>query len=318
MSKPNTVSVTIAYMQGANDREAFKNEIDLLADINALLSVHKELMDHHDHVKPAVTHNGNESYGCNLTLVFPIRHTGTNQYQFARLHYILQELAAILAKYQSKFVRLESYLDNGGMPDPWAMVAGPAQVLLRKGAEQWNATGDDIPSWDGHFNSPLNGLTVMGEPTAVDKFRRVWQYYARSHAGRIAAERESMFKAGVGTGARINIKQMMRSHPNIQWHNLLVWVHVQNPAGGNWVVSNLDESNRWVVEGVRYVNINMKNMMETPLPFTSLRWNSAIDTTDMRFFKTMEYATFETQEETVYDGTALAIEDETVGEVAEV
>lgn len=317
MSKSNTVSVVIAYMQSANDREAFKHEIDLLADINALLSAHKELLDHQDHVKPAVTHNGNESYGCNLTLVFPVRHSGTNQYQYARLHFILQELGQILSKHQGNFVRLESYLDNYTMPEPWAMVVGPAQVLLRKGAVQWNAVGDDIPSWDSHFNSPLNGLTVMGEPTAVDKFRRVWQYYARSHAGRIAAEREGMVKAGVATGAKIDIKNMMRNHPNIWWHNLLVWVHVQSPTGGNWIVTSLDETNRWVLEGVRYVNTNMKNMLETHLPFTCLRWGK-VGSSDMRFFKSMEYATFETQEETVYDGTAKAIEGEDVGKVAEV
>ena len=313
-SKSNNVAVRIAYMQDANNREAFKRELDLLADINGVLENHKALTEHTDHVKPCVTYNGDDKYGCNITLNFPIRHKGTQQYQYSRLHFVLQELGRVLKVHEGSFVRLESYLDIGGMSDPWALVVGPAQVLLREGAEQWNAVGDDIPGYDSKFNTPLNGLTVMGEPTAVDKFRRMWQYYSRAHAARIAKERDSMVAAGVQTGAHMDIQSMMRNHPSIQWQHLLVWVHTQTPTGGQWFVTNLDETVQWVLAGVRYVNVNMKNMMEEPMPFTKPMFNSL---PDMHFFKKMEYATFETHEETVYDGTAPITVTDTVDVVAE-
>ena len=300
--KSNNVGLRIAYFQEANNRQAFNHEINLLADINNVLQAHKDLNAHKDHVKPQVTYNGDDKYGCNIHLNFPIHHKGTQQYQYARLHYVLKELGRVLEAHEPNFARLESYLDHKGMPEPWAMVAGPAQVLLREGATQWNAQGDDIPSLDSKFHTPLNGLTVMGEPTAVDKFRRVWQYYSRAHAERIAKERTGMISAGVATGAHMHIGEMMRQHPNIQWQHLLVWAHTQSPTGGQWYITNLDEKDDWVLAGVRYVNVNMKNMMEEPLPFTGPHW-STLDC-DMRFFKRMEFATFQTQEEIVYDGNA--------------
>lgn len=313
-NKSNNVGIRIAYMQHANNREAFTHEINLLADINGVLDSHKELTAHKDHVKPAVTYNGEDKYGCNITLNFPIRHIGTKQYQYSRLHFVLQELGRVLKAHEGNFVRLESYLDIGGMSEPWALVVGPAQVLLRKGATQWNAEGDDIPGYDSKFNQPLNGLTVMGEPTAVDKFRRMWQYYSRAHAARIAKERDSFEQAGVQTGALMNIDALMREHPSIQWQHLLIWVHTQTEAGGQWFVTNLDEQDQWVLAGVRYVNVNMKNMMEEPLPFGKPWFTS---NTDMRFFKHMEYATFETHEEIIYDGTAPITVTDPVDVIAE-
>lgn len=314
-SKSNSVGVRIAYMQQANNREAFNHEINLLADINGVLEHHKELTDHKDHVKPCVTQNVEGQYGCYLTLNFPIRHKGTQQYQYARLHYVLQELGRVLKAHESNFARLESYLYSHDMPDPWALVVGPAQVLLREGAEQWNAQGIDIPGYDSKFHTPLNGLTVMGEPTAVDKFRRMWQYYSRAHAARIASQREGLVAAGAQTGAHMNVAALMRNHPGIQWQHLLIWVHTQTETGGQWFVTNLDETDQWVLAGVRYVNVNMKNMMEEPLPFTGPYWVT-LDK-DMRFFKKMYYATFETHEETVYDGTAPITVTDPVDAVAE-
>jgi hypothetical protein len=314
-NKSNNVAVRIAYMQTGNNRKAFDQELALLADINGVLEHHKELTDHKDHVKPNITHTDEGAYGCTITLNFPIRHNGVKQYQYSRLHFVLQELGRVLKEHEGNFTRLESYLDNNGMVEPWALVVGPAQVLLREGAAQWNATGIDIPGYDSKFNAPLNGLTVMGEPTAVDRFRRMWQYYSRSHAARIAKEREGMIAAGAQTGAKMNIAHMMREHPSIQWQHLLIWVHTQTEAGGQWFVTNLDEQDQWVLAGVRYVNINMKNMMEEQLPFTKSMWS--MESNDMRFFKRMEYATFETSEETVYDGTAPITITDPVDVVAE-
>ena len=290
--KSNRVQLIIAYSQNFNDRHTFDTELDMLSDINRVLLGHVELTGRIESVKPQVTQDSTNSYACRLELQFPILHKDGKQYPYSRLHHVLQELSAVVTKYEERFQRIETYLDLTGMSEPWCLVAGPSQVLLRKGAVQWNARGDDIPCRDSKFYTPINGMTVMGEPMAVDKFRRVWQQKARSHIESLGVEREAMERSNVATGCPLDIVSLRRSHPKIQWQHLLIWVHTEVDGNGAWYVVNLDEKDKWVLAGVQYVNVNMKSMMEDDLPFTKQR-GFVKGPNDLRFFKEMEYHTFE-------------------------
>lgn len=291
--KRNVVTVWIAYKQEGNCRSTVCHEIRMLSEINRLLDQHRELMDHTDPVKPVVTQVDNDqgSYSCKLTLQFNTKSKYGKAFQYARLHHLLKELGALLALFEAGFEQLESYIDIAGMKQPWVQVAGPVQVLLRKGAAHWNAVGLDIPRADRAFNCPVNGMTVMGEPGAVERFKRTWRFYVNASN-----------QTGVPTQIDIDIQRMQRNHPDLGWANLLVWVHVDTDTGGQWIVTNLDPNDQWVLAQVHYVNINMRSMMEEPLPFTA----TIIPSAQKTFLEDVEYYTFD--EKVIVPGNSIVAE----------
>lgn len=292
-SKRNVVYMRIAYQHELVNRESMNVEIDFITRLNKLLDMHKELGIHQDWAMPQVTHMHQGNYGCQINLQFHTKHGIGKVFNYPRLHHLLVEIADLCNEFEPSFERMEKLLDMSGMTEPWALVAGTAQVLVRKGVAQYAAQGNEIPTSDGTaLGQQINGLTVMGEPTAVHQFTRAWKSLVRKHWESLRPDEiEAHNRGAVDLGPRIDVRAMKQIWPDLAWHHLLVWVHAVGMDGqGAWYVNNLDANDQFVLASVKYVHRNMINMMETPLDYAPLfgSFNK-----DMRFFKKMEYMTFE-------------------------
>ena len=291
--KSNRVNARIAYRNELLNRGSVTDEINFLLDLNKLLDMNKHLGLHGDHAVPVVTHESEGFYGCNINLQFVVRHDKKKLYEYSRLHYLLVEIAELCERYKGKFDRMERTLDISGMTQPWALVAAPQQVLLRKGATQYCATGDMIPGYVGHQQA-VDGLVVMGEPRAVRDFKRAWGYVTRNYFDRMSPEeRASLEASDHHYGPHLHIEDLQRQFPKIQWQHLLIWAHAKHvPGNDGWFVTNLDHNDNWLLAGVQYVNRNGDAMINCHLPWQPM-WLSS---PDLRFFKDMEVIEFDTKE----------------------
>lgn len=273
--KSNRVQVEIAYSNELLNRTSVNDEMNFVLELNTLLGKHRPLGVHTDHIAPVVSYMDEERengifklYGCKINLSFKIRHSAGDLYPYTRLHFFLYELATLVDRYEPKFVRMERYLNLDGMPQPWVLVSGPQEMLVREGVGQWNASDDLIP---GFFNvhTPVDGLTVIGEPRAVEDFRKIWTFYANKWiSGTDSLELMDMDKRNVHYGPIMDIETMRRNHPTLQWQHLLIWAHAAHIEGdAGWFVTNLDPTDEWLVAGVNYTNIYSESMVNEPLPY---------------------------------------------------
>lgn len=300
--KSNRVKVSIAYSKELLNRASINEEMNFVLELNTLLDKHRQLGIHNDHIAPVVTDMSEEEdtgisvYGCKINLSFKIRHSGGDLYPYTRLHFFLYELATLVDKYEPHFIRMERYLDLDGMPQPWALVSGPQEMLIRKGAGQWNATGELIP---GFYNvhTPVDGLTVIGEPRAVEDFRKVWTFYANKWiASTDSNELQDLQERNVHYGPMLDIEAIRRNHPTIQWQHLLIWAHAAHIEGNNgWFVTNLDSTDEWLVAGVKYTHIYSESLINQPLPYIPF---CSIPRTSMnKFLPNMELVNLATRPE---------------------
>ena len=297
--KSNRVNVNIAYTKELINRISVNAEFNFVLALNALLDKHRVLSRHKDTISPVVTGSvtdtvtGFATYGCNLNVNFDIKHSPTELYPYTRLHYVLFEIATLVEQYRPHFERMEATLDLDGMPQPWALVAGPQSMLLRKGADQWNATQYLIPGFHNTHHL-VDGLCVMGEPRAVADFKKVWTYYAdKWYEAFEPGELTDLEERGVHHGPNLDIISMMRNHTGIQWQHLLVWVHAANiPGNDGWYVINLDSSDEWLVAGVKYTYTYSESLISEKMPFTckALRKQTV-------FLPDMEHVSFSTESE---------------------
>lgn len=297
--KSNRVNVTIAYSKELLNRDSVAAEFHLVLELNALLDKHRALSCHHDPIAPTVTAmdtdpaSGIGNYGCKIQLNFSVTHSGGQLYHYTRLHYLLYEIASLVERHSSSFDRMETTLDLDGMVQPWALVSGQQSMLLRKGAAQWNATDYLIPGFC-NLHQATDGLCVMGEPRAVEDFRKIWTFYANKWAtSNDSNELQELDERGVHYGASININDMMRDHPTLQWQHLLIWVHAINvPGDEGWYVVNLDSTDPWLVAGVKYTSIYSESLTNAPMPF-----GFRSQTSQTKFFPDMEHISLSTQSE---------------------
>lgn len=300
--KSNRVQVAITYSNELLSRNSVIDEMNFVLELNTLLDKHRPLGVHTDHIAPVVTYVSEEEevgtkvYECKINLSFKIRHSGGDLYPYTRLHFFLYELATLVERYEPMFVSMERYLDLDGMPQPWVLVSGPQEMLIRKGAAQWNATGELIP---GYYNvhTPIDGLTVIGEPRAVEDFRKIWTFYANKWiAGTDSNELQDLNERNVHYGPMLDIEAMRRNHPTLQWQHLLVWAHAAHVEGNNgWFVTNLDSSDEWLVAGVKYTHIYSESLVNQALPYVP--FCSIPRVGKNVFFPDMEPVSLNTQEE---------------------
>lgn len=294
----NSVMLRLAYSNEVVNRTSMVDEINFLLDLNKLLDQHKHLGVHNDSVTPIITHEREGEFGANVNLKFVIRHRKGVLYEYSRLHYLLMEIAELCERYKDKFIRMERYLEIATMKQPWALVAGPQSCLMRKGAATWNATGDNVPAFV-NMHQQTDGLVVMGEPKAVEHFRRVWEFHTRTYFESMDPdERAELEVMGTHYGTDLCISTLRLLHPNIKWEHLLIWAHAMNiPGNEGWYVTNLDHTDPWLLAGVQYVNRHGETMIGQHLPYTPLINN--FRGADLRFFKDLEVVGFDTTEATV-------------------
>lgn len=296
--KHNVVYVRIAYSNELIGRDSVNDEINFVLELNKLLDQHKHLGIHSDNVTPVVTHfrqhDAQDEYGCNINLQFHIRHSNGKLYEYARLHYVLMEIAELCERYKDRFIRMERYLDLSRMVRPWVLLAAPQTVLLREGAAQYNATNFEIPGF-ANLNTPVDGMVVMGEPRAVRDFTRVWRYKANTYFNSLSVEEcNSLDNSGVHHGVNLDIDDLKRSYPNIQWQHLLIFCHHKNvPGNEGWFPVNLDHQDNWVKAGIQYINANAEAMINLDMPYDLMFFSKNLDN---RFLHGMDAVGFNTKE----------------------
>lgn len=291
-SKHNVVKVRIAYLQHLHNRDSFDDELQLVLALNRLMDQHRVLTDHIDSVQPRVTVNdsGIEQYGVNIDLKFHVRHRKGKLYEYTRLHYVLNEISELCDRFAPKFIKLERYIDLESMNQPWVQVCDRQQVLLRKGATQFQFPREYTPGYVLNHQQ-IDGLVVMGEPGAVDHFRRVWTRIARNYyeAQVRTGEWQSLEASGYHHGMNIDIASLKANYPDIKWEHLLIWAHAKGIAEEGWFVINLDPSDQWVLAGIQYANINKGTLMTVPLKYKPFMTKGDVEP----FFGKLELATIE-------------------------
>lgn len=300
-SKSNRVKVQITYRKELLSRHSVDGEMNFVLALNALLEKHRVLSTHLDPIAPVVSYESSSDeeegnvYTGVIRLVFNIRHEAGKLYQYPRLHYMLFDIATLVDQYADAFDYMKREVDLSGMPQPWALVAGPQTCLLRKNSAQWNATEEDIP---GFFNThtAVDGLTVMGEPRAVENFRRVWQFQVKQwESSFVPGEKLALEAQGVHYGPNLDMSIMKRNHPELQWQHLLIWAHaIQVPGNDGWFVTNLDETDPWLVAGIKYTNVFSESMLAEDLPFDAMPSNSS-KKRGLKFFPELDSVSFNTE-----------------------
>lgn len=312
-SKHNYVKVRIAYLQDLHNRSSFDEELQLVLELNRLLDKHRVLTDHIDSVQPRVTvsDSGLESYGCNIDLKFHVRHKHGKLYEYTRLHYLLNEISELCDRFAPKFIRIERYLDLDAMNQPWVQVCDRQQVLLRKGATQFQFPREHTPGYV-MLNQLIDGMVVMGEPVAVAHFRRVWTRIARNYyeAQVRSGEWQALEASGHHHGMNIDIDLLKKQHPEIKWEHLLIWVHAKGIAEEGWFVINLDPSDSWVLAGIQYANTNKETLTTVPLKYKPFMMKDVVEP----FFSKLELATIVS---TVVSESTPAVENAEFEEIIE-
>ncbi len=227
----NVVEVAITY-EAANDRNDFQAELAFVQELSAITTACVDLHKHgRDPIVPQYR-TFPDTYVGSIDLRFPIKTSTRNEkgditsYSWAALHATLKSISEICARHRSNFIKFGCQLNLAAMTSPWVLPIDQHGVIARNGAQQLNCVGLKQPKQVRLSNGQLHdveGMTVIGEPLAVDKFRRKWAY--RCEQFRNFEFRE--FRHRLDHAPVLDLTEMERSDRKIQWQNIAVFAKLK-------------------------------------------------------------------------------------------
>lgn len=292
--KDKRIELTIVMHANGNCRSSTQSEIVFLQELNRLIDGHRDLMEHKDVLVPQVLEECyDENYTSQVKLRFTVTHRDQGLFPYARMHYLLTEIGNLCKSHTKEPYagytpfHVETYLNLKNMPQPWVMVVGPKQVLLRDGAAEYHASDDEIPAQFETYNSSIDGMMVLGEPIAVEDFRRAWKFQVDSHRQRMSVEELTALEArGMPSGPTLRMDMMKVQHPGIQWQHLTVWLHSSMHGQDIWYEVSLNSKNEEVRVGVQYTNLHHMDMLMGDLPYD---WSVDKSKVYLRGLKVVEF-----------------------------
>jgi len=268
----NTVHLGIRY-KNANDRTAFEAELNLIQELTMLMTAAERLHEHGSDpiVRPQAYVKDVDDYYGSIDLKFPIYSSWTNDedvlrgYSYTGLYSLLKLLSEVCAKHAPNFEEFNTTLNLEGMKAPWVLPVVGNGVILRAGARQISFSGTLLPRsvMLSTANLTVDQMIVVGEPRAVEEFRKAWVFVADRYKHTLDKHPGHPY---TGSGPTIYTNSMKITWPDISWHNIGVFARVRQAESDPFWVDLCDMHNSAALNTI--VNVG-NHMLNTPLMFSN-------------------------------------------------